>query len=46
MFKSPYSYDRKNLLRAIQFEKPDYIPMCFSICPSCWDCYDQNALLD
>ncbi len=35
---------RENVLRAIRFERPDYIPMAFSISSACWHHYDQNAL--
>ncbi len=37
---------KENLLKAIRFEQPDYIPMTFAINNSCWQSYDQNALLD
>lgn len=46
MYVSTSSSDRDNLLRAIRFEKPDYIPMTFHINAACWRHYDQNALLD
>ena len=46
MYASVSSSDRDNLLRAIRFEKPDYIPMTFHINDACWNHYDQNALLD
>ena len=32
--------------RAVLFEKPDAIPMRFSINDACWKAYDQNALFD
>ncbi len=35
---------RENTLRAIRFERPDYIPMNFSINGACWHHYDQGAL--
>jgi len=35
-----------NLLRAILFEKPDYIPMHFAIIPACWHAYPQEALVE
>ena len=35
-----------NLLRAIRFERPDYIPMTFAINPACWSTYDQQALVE
>lgn len=46
MYVSTSSSSRDNLLRAIRFEKPDYIPMTFHINAACWSHYDQNALLD
>ena len=46
MYVSTSSSSRDNLLRAIRFERPDYIPMTFHINAACWNHYDQNALLD
>ena len=46
MYVSTSSGDRQTLLKAIRFEKPDYIPMTFHINAACWNHYDQNALLD
>ena len=46
MYVSTSSSGRDNLLRAIRFERPDYIPMTFHINAACWNHYDQNALLD
>lgn len=37
---------RENVLKAIRFENPDYIPMSFHINGACWRHYDQNALQD
>ncbi len=37
---------RDNILKAIRFERPDYIPMTFSINAACWHRYDQEALQD
>ena len=37
---------RGNILKAIRFERPDYIPMTFHINASCWHHYDQNVLQD
>jgi len=37
---------RENLLRAIKFDTPEYIPMVFGINASCWNHYDHNALFD
>lgn len=38
--------NRENMIRAIRFEKPDFIPMNFHINNACWDHYDQEALKD
>ena len=46
MYVSTSSSGRDNLLKAIRFEKPEYIPMTFHINAACWNHYDQNALLD
>lgn len=35
-----------NYLKAVRFEKPDYIPMSFCINDSCWNHYPQERLLD
>jgi len=37
---------RVNMLRAIRFEQPDCIPMCFHINAACWHHYEQQALQD
>ena len=37
---------RENYLRAVRFEKPDYIPMSFHINAACWHHYDQEQLKD
>ena len=37
---------RENTLRAIRFEKPEYIPMQFHINDACWNAYPQEALLE
>ncbi len=37
---------RENTLKAIRFERPDYIPMQFHINGACWRHYDQQALQD
>lgn len=37
---------RENILKAIRFETPDYIPMSFHINASCWHHYDQDVLQD
>ncbi|MGN1140775.1 MAG: uroporphyrinogen decarboxylase family protein [Oliverpabstia sp.] len=38
--------DRKNTLKALLFDKPDYIPVNFVINDSCWYAYPQEALLE
>ena len=35
-----------NTLRAIRFERPDYIPMKFAINAACWNAYPREALWD
>ena len=35
-----------NHLRAIRFQKPDYIPMRFAINQACWHHYPKEALWD
>lgn len=37
---------RDNLLRAVRFERPDYIPMRFVLNASCWHHYPQEALVE
>ena len=41
-----HSYDRETVLKAIRFERPDFIPMQFCINPACWTNYPQEELLD
>ncbi len=36
----------KNYLKAVRFERPDYIPMTFVINGSCWNYYPQNELFE
>ena len=36
----------KNLLKAIRFERPDYIPVTFHINDACWHHYPQERLFD
>ena len=38
--------NRENYLRAVRFEKPDFIPMSFHINPACFDFYEQDALFE
>lgn len=38
--------ERENRLRAIRFEKPEWIPMQFSVNASCWHHYDGEQLRD
>jgi hypothetical protein len=35
---------RENILRAVRFECPEYIPMSFHINAACWHAYPQDAL--
>jgi hypothetical protein len=35
-----------NYVKAVRFEKPDYIPMFFCINDSCWHHYPQDQLFD
>lgn len=35
---------RKNILKAIRFERPDFIPMTFHINDACWQYYPQDDL--
>lgn len=35
-----------NTLRAIRFERPEYIPMIFWINPACWHHYPQDVLFE
>jgi hypothetical protein len=37
---------RKNILKAVRFDSPDYIPMTFAINDACWQNYPKNALFD
>lgn len=37
---------RENILRAINFERPDYIPMTFVISGACWHYYEPEALFE
>lgn len=46
MYVSTSSSNRDNLLRAIRFETPDFIPMTFHVNDACWQHYPQDALLD
>ncbi len=35
---------KENYLRAVNFERPDYIPVSFHINPACYDYYDNDIL--
>ncbi len=37
---------REIVLKAIRFERPDYIPMIFSINGACWNTYPHEALFE
>lgn len=36
----------ENVLKAIRFEEPEYIPMVFAVNGACWHHYDQDQLQD
>lgn len=38
--------DKENYLRAVRFERPDFIPMVFAINDSCFHSYPQDALFE
>ena len=38
--------ERENQLRAIRFERPDHIPVCFAIIDACWTAYPQEAMVE
>ena len=38
--------EHKNLLRAVRFERPEYIPMDFHINSACWHHYRQDELAE
>ncbi len=44
MYVSTSSASRENILRAVRFERPDYIPMTFHINDACWSAYPQEEL--
>lgn len=46
MQQESLKHRRDNLLRAIRFGRPDYIPMSFCINGACWHHYDQERLQD
>jgi Uroporphyrinogen-III decarboxylase len=37
---------RENILRAIRFDRPDYIPMTFAMSGACWHYYEPEALFE
>lgn len=37
---------RENILRAVRFETPEYVPMAFHINGACWHHYPQEALVE
>lgn len=37
---------RENIIKAIRFERPDYIPMIFSMAEACWNTYEPEALFE
>jgi hypothetical protein len=38
------SENKKNILRAVHFDRPEYIPMIFHINSSCWNFYNAERL--
>lgn len=46
MYSSVSSSSHDNLLRALRFEHPDFIPMTFHINDACWDAYPHEALFE
>ncbi len=38
--------NKSNILKAVRFEKPDYIPMSFHINDACWQHYPQEQLFE
>ncbi len=38
--------DKKNYIKAVRFERPDYIPMSFHINSACWNYYEHEALFE
>ena len=37
---------KENYLRAVRFERPDYIPITFGINYACYQAYPQDVLFD
>ena len=37
---------RENILRAVRFERPEYIPMDFMINSACWDAYPHDEIFN
>ena len=46
MYVSASSATRENVLRAVRFEKPDYIPMTFHINDACWQSFGREFLFE
>ncbi len=44
MYVSTSSATKDNILHAVRFERPDYIPMTFHINDACWQSYEPGAL--
>lgn len=38
--------EKENILKAVRFENPDYIPMRFYVNESCFDFYDRDTLFE
>ena len=37
---------KENFMKVVRFERPDYIPMTFSLAAACYDWYPQDQLFD
>lgn len=46
MYVSTSSSEKETLLKAIRFERPDYIPMTFHINEACFDAYHPDDLFE
>ncbi len=44
MYVSLSSGTKENILKAVRFERPDYIPMTFHINDACWQAYPREEL--
>ena len=46
MYVSAPSATKENVLKAVRFEKPEYIPMTFHINDACWHSYEREFLFE